>query len=54
MENSRCNYVGTVAKFQNFNEDDWKDYMIHRFHQVYPAIPLNEKGRNGYVLLKVW
>lgn len=52
MENSRCCYVGTVAEFQNLNEDDWKDYMIHRFHQVYPDFPLDEDENRGQV--KAW
>lgn len=42
----------TVAEFQNLNEDDWKDYMIHRFHQVYPDFPLDEDENRGQV--KAW
>lgn len=52
MENNRCCYVGTVAEFQNLNADDWKDYMIHRFHQVYPDFPLEENENRGQI--KAW
>lgn len=52
MENDRCCYVGTVAEFLNLKEDDWKDYMIKRFHQVYPELPLEEDENRGQI--KAW
>lgn len=52
MENDRCCYVGTVAEFLNLKVDDWKDYMIKRFHQVYPELPLEEDENRGQI--KAW
>ena len=47
MENDRCCYVGTVAEFQKLNLDNWTAYMIRRFHQVYPDLPLDENENRG-------
>lgn len=47
MENDRCFYVGTVAEFQKLNLDNWTAYMIRRFHQVYPDLPLDENENRG-------
>ena len=45
-------YVGTVAEFQKLNLDNWTAYMIRRFHQVYPDLPLDENENRGQV--KAW